>query len=693
MSRPRHRARHHRSLVSIALAAVSVLAVQLAATVSNAAPPVDSPGPASADGVVPTIVDTAASNDDCGLLGFDHGIAVNGNGQGSSEGVIVTVSGYNSPTGFLDWSSSSPILAVYVKGGPSGGNLFSYPAGDSGDQDLHTPRKPVGGFYGVSHAAFCWNDVAPTPDVRVVKANEPDGVVLAGDAITYTLTVSNGGTATATNVVVTDQLPTGVTLVDATAGCSENAGVVTCNLGDIGDGAELAIEITVSVDEGFCGSIDNVAHVAATNESGGALENNASNGVTNEVSCGEPSPPDLQVAKSSDATGILNEGDSFLYTVTVTNVGDETATGVSFVDVLPDGAFNVAIPPYPTFAGEECVVTSSSPPGGGLAHTEVTCGPASLGPGTTASVTVKVIVTGEVCGPVTNVVDVEGTNEPERAVGPDNHAEASDEIACVPRIRLQKGGPSQAHVGDEIAYVFGVKNTGGADLTGIDLTDPKCDSTPTLIDDGDGDALLGVGETWMYECSHTITAGDGDPMHNVATVTGHHGEGGTVSDTDDHDVQVLHPNIDLEKSADPPSGSPGTTITYTYTVENTGDATLFDVSVDDDKLGHIGTISSLAPDQTEQLTAEITLGDSPITNVATAEGADALGGSVTDVDDVTVTVVGAGAVGGIGGSPFTGGDVDGLLALLIAFLALGTALLTWSRRSPRVARSRRFGSN
>jgi uncharacterized repeat protein (TIGR01451 family) len=682
MSRPRHRARPRRSLVSRTIAVALLLGVQLVATVSNAAAPVDSPGPASADGVVPTIVDTASSNDDCGLLGFDHGISVNGNGQGSGGGLTVTVSGYNSPTGFLDWSSSAPILAVYVKGGPSGGDLFSYPAGDTGDQDLHTPRKPVGGFYGVSHAAFCWNDVTPVPDVTIVKQNDPVGVVIAGDTITYTLTVTNGGTATASNVVVTDPLPVGVTFVDATSGCNETAGLVTCNLGDIGAGADLSVEITVTVDEESCGSIENVAHVEAADESGAALENNGSNSVTNEASCEQPSPPDLQVTKSSDADGILHEGDSFLYTITVTNVGDEAATGVSFLDVLPEGALNVAIPPFPTFAGDACTVTSSSPAGGGLAHTEIACGPVSLAPGASASVTVKVIVTGEVCGAVANVVDVGGTNEPEEAVGPDNHAEAGDEIACVPRIRLQKGGPARAHVGDEITYVFGVKNTGGLDLTGIDLTDPKCASTPTRTDDGDGDDALAVGETWMYECSHTITAGDGDPVHNVATVTGHHGEGGSVSDTDDHDVQVLHPSIDLEKSADPPSGSPGTTITYAYSVENTGDATLFDVSVDDDQLGHIGTIASLAPGHIEQLTAEITLGDSPVTNIATAEGADALGGSVSDVDEATVTIVGAGAVGGAGGggSPFTGRDVDGLLGWLLGLLALGSSLLIGSRR-------------
>ena len=82
------------------------------------------------------IRDTQSSNDDCGQLGFDHGISIAANGSVSSGALTVTASGYNSPTGFADWSSTQPIHGVYVKGGPSGGNLFSYPAGDTGDQDL-----------------------------------------------------------------------------------------------------------------------------------------------------------------------------------------------------------------------------------------------------------------------------------------------------------------------------------------------------------------------------------------------------------------------------------------------------------------------------------------------------------------------------------------------------------------------------
>jgi uncharacterized repeat protein (TIGR01451 family) len=681
MSAAKHPAAGGRAVL-LGLIVIAALAVsQIGTLFALARPPADVPGPPSAQGVQPVIADTQSSNDDCGSLGFAHGVSISGNGQASSGDLTVTVTGYNGPIGFADWSANLPILAVYVKGGPSGGNLFNYPAGDTGDQDLHTPRKATGGFYSVSHLAFCWNDVAVEPDVTIAKANDPAGVVLNGDPITYTMTVTNEGDATATAVAVTDQLPAGVTFADATPGCTEAGGSVTCALGDIGAGASLDIDVTVSVDEGFCGAIVNSADVTASNENGPALANNASNDVVNTVECQEPTPPDLQVTKTSDADGILHEGDDLLYTITVTNVGDEEATGVKLVDVLPAGALNVAIPPYPTFAGEDCTVTSSIPEPGGVPYAEVRCdGPVSLGPGASESVTIRVVVSGDVCGQVTNVVDVEGANEPAANVGPDNHAEATDQIACVPRIRLQKGGPPRAHVGDDITYVFVVTNTGGIDLSNIDLSDPKCDAgSPTLIEDGDGNDVLAVDEEWNFDCGHTITGGDGDPVHNEASVSGDHA-GGTVTDTDAHDVAVLHPGIDLEKSATPTSGPSGTLIAYTYVVTNTGDTPLFDISVDDDQVGHVGTITTLAVDGTVQLTSEITLGSSPITNFATAGGSDALGGFVSDDASATVTVV-AGQGGGTGGgSPFTGSDTGVLGAWIVVLTALGLALLAPSRR-------------
>ena len=645
-------------------------------------PPVE-PGPPSADGVQPEIVGTKASSDRCTQLGFEHGLAFTGSGSASSDTMTVTISGFNSPSGSVAWSSTLPIHGVYVKGGP-GGNLFSYPSGDTGDQDLHTPQKGNGGFFGVSNVAVCWNDVPAQPDVTVTKANDPEGAVLPGDTITYSMTVANIGDANASLVELTDQLPAGVTFEDATPGCNPAGVTVTCVGGDIGPGASLGLEITVLVDDTACGTIENIAHVSAANEVAPATENNDSNTVANTVTCSARAAqlgPDLQVTKSSDATGPLYEDDEVEYRITVTNIGGETARGVRLVDVLPVGATSVK--GIPVFAGEPCLVTSSLPVGG-VPHAEVRCGPAPLGPGASASVTIPTLVTDDACGEITNRVDVEGTNEPAEHVGPDNHAEATDEIECPPRIRVEKTGSHRAHLGDTVTYVLRVSNIGGLDLTDVQLTDPTCDGAATLVDDGNGNAVLAVDEKWRYRCDHTIVTADGDPVHNVAKVTADH-EGGSVSDTDAHDVDVLHPGIAIEQTASPASGAPGSDVVYTYVVTNTGDATLFDISVDDDSAGHVADIGSLAPGASATRTWGVVLGVSPITNVGSAIGSDSLGMSVSDDDTTTVAVVPEGeeSAGDAGGSPFTGFGAGLLGTWVLVLSALGVALLVLTgRRSP-----------
>ncbi|MGH2679716.1 MAG: DUF7507 domain-containing protein [Actinomycetota bacterium] len=624
-----HGARRRGSLLASLLGLGLGLALgQTGTLAARAAAPVDVPGAPSADGVQPLIADTGSSNDGCAELGLDHALPIADSGQ--------------------------------ISGG----------------------RRTM---------MYCRNDPPTEPDVTVDTANEPAGVVLAGNTITYILTVANGGNETATGVQVTDQLQTGVTFVDATVGCAESGGLVTCALGDIGPDAGLEVELTVTVDDGFCGSIVNSAHVSATNETGAATENNDAGDATSAVACDEPAEPDLRVTKSSDADGILREGDDVLYTITVTNVGDEPAVGVDLLDVLPPGALHVAVPPFPSFHADGCSVTSSALPGG-VPHTAVRCGSASLASGASASVTVRVVVTGDVCGSITNVVDVAAANEPAANVGSDNHAEVDDEIACVPRIRVSKGGPTRAHVGDTVTYRFVAANAGGVDLSAIRLSDPTCDGPSILENDADGDDVLSVGEGWSYRCDHTIVAVDGDPVHSVATVIGDH-DGGSVSDTDAHGVDVLHPNIALDETASPTSGTAGTTIVYRYTVTNTGDTTLFDISVDDDAVGHVGVIPSLAAGATAELTHRVTLGSSPITNLATAEGTDLLGASVSDEDVATVGVVagsgedGRGGTGGTaGGSPFTGASAGLMTGWIVALAAFGSSLLAVSRRRPRSGR-------
>ncbi|MDB6018342.1 MAG: hypothetical protein JWR19_2831 [Pedosphaera sp.] len=100
------------------------------------------------------------------------------------------------------------------------------------------------GHFGLSNPfdAGLQNDIA----IGMVAAPAP---VPVGATLTYALTVTNIGPATATGVMVTNQLPAGVTFLSATASqgsCTQFAGVVTCSLGSIADGTNATVSILVS---------------------------------------------------------------------------------------------------------------------------------------------------------------------------------------------------------------------------------------------------------------------------------------------------------------------------------------------------------------------------------------------------------------------------------------------------------------
>ena len=254
-------------------------------------------------------------------------------------------------------------------------------------------------------------------------------------------------------------------------------------------------------------------------------------------------------------------------------------------------------------------------------------------------------------------------------------------------INIDKDGPAVVHVGDTITYRLAVSLTTSTPLTNVTVTDPICDSAPTLVskDGGNHNDTLEPGETWNYRCQHVVTATDPDPLPNTATATGTTPNGDQVTDQDSHVVDIIHPAIQIVKTASPNSLSPGETVTYTYVTTNIGDTTLFEVEVTDDKLGHICTIPHpLDPGESFTCTATFQVPDlaGPIDNVGTAVGHDKLDLSVTDNDAASVVVVlGTTVTPPPGGVAFTGtAGVVPLAGLALLLLLAGTGILFLTRR-------------
>jgi virginiamycin B lyase len=82
------------------------------------------------------------------------------------------------------------------------------------------------------------------PDLALTGSAPASGV--SGTNVTYTLTATNDGTASATSVKLVDTLPSGVTFVSATGGAKPVNGVLTFAIGNLAAGAHTNFTIVVT---------------------------------------------------------------------------------------------------------------------------------------------------------------------------------------------------------------------------------------------------------------------------------------------------------------------------------------------------------------------------------------------------------------------------------------------------------------
>jgi uncharacterized repeat protein (TIGR01451 family) len=121
----------------------------------------------------------------------------------------------------------------------------------------------------------------PEVNLAISKTVDNSTPVEAGQVV-YTLTVTNNGPDTATNVTVTDTLPAGVTFVSSNPATTSSP--MVWNVGSLANGASTAITVTVSVNEGTEGTtIINSASVTNDVEDTLPSDNIDSESITVEI--------------------------------------------------------------------------------------------------------------------------------------------------------------------------------------------------------------------------------------------------------------------------------------------------------------------------------------------------------------------------------------------------------------------------
>ncbi len=464
--------------------------------------------------------------------------------------------------------------------------------------------------------------VTLTPDAAItldksgsVADTNGDGVDSEGDIVTYTFAVENTGSTTLTSVGVSDPL----------SGLS----VITCPVSSLapGDDTDCTATYTLTQADLDTGSVDNTATASGTPPTGPDVTD------TDDESI--PLTPESTITldktgslADTDGDGIDSEGDIVTYTFAVENTGNVTLDPVGVSDPLP-----------------------------GLST--ITCPSTTLAPGddTNCTATYTLTQTDLDAGSVINLATANGTPP----TGPDvtDTDPATIDLTATADLTLTKtgsladtNGDGVDSEGDIVTYTFAVENTGNVTLDPITVTDPL----PGLSIITCPATSLAPGDDTDCTATYTLTQPDIDAgqVDNTATATGTPPTGPNVTDTDDETITLTpDPAITLDKTgslADTNGDgvdSAGDVITYTFTVENTGNVTLDPITVTDPLPGLSALTcpaTALAPGDDTDCTATYTLtqpdiDNGQVDNTATTTGTPPTGPDITDTDDETITLV------------------------------------------------------
>jgi hypothetical protein len=144
---------------------------------------------------------------ECAAIGdFDYAYKIDGWDSGNMsgdyvyDGVTFTIVDHKPVAKTFDWSATTAISAVIVKGGPTA-NLWSYDPAVTSDTGLYAP-----GNADVSHVTFCWNEPpALVGEVTITKTAVPSftrthdwSIDKSVDPETFYLYIDGSGDGTAT---------------------------------------------------------------------------------------------------------------------------------------------------------------------------------------------------------------------------------------------------------------------------------------------------------------------------------------------------------------------------------------------------------------------------------------------------------------------------------------------------------------
>jgi gliding motility-associated-like protein/uncharacterized repeat protein (TIGR01451 family) len=303
-------------------------------------------------------------------------------------------------------------------------------------------------------------------DLSLTKTvNKPTPLI--GSAVTFEVIVTNNGPQAATNVQLTDQLPSGYAyvLASTTAGIYNSATGVWA-VGTLANGASESLLINATVLS--TGNYLNIAEITTSNVAD--PDSTPGNGVTTEddyasaVTAPVAAAADLSLTKTivgGSTTPLV--GTQMIFNVTVSNAGPQPATGVLVTDILPAGY---------TF------VSYTATEGAYNAGTGVWDLSSAIVSGTSETLQVTVVVNGT--GPYLNSAEITASNIADPDSTPNNGLITEDDYASIATVPIAVSADlsltktvnnATPAVSTPVTFEVIITNNGPQNATGVQVTD------------------------------------------------------------------------------------------------------------------------------------------------------------------------------------------------------------------------------
>jgi len=381
--------------------------------------------------------------------------------------------GINTNLGSLGVGASQTITGTYGPVGESDlpGPIVNTATADSDQTGPVTDTHSVG--------------IVTDPSLSIVKTG--DDTVYVGDTIQYTITVTNDGDVTLTNVTITDPL----------LGLNQNVGTLA-------PGASTSVYPTygpVTMDD-YEGDNPLLNTASATSDQAGPVSDNHSVIIiTRPV---QPQPG-LAIVKTGDV-GPVGIGGYVNYQITVSNTGNITLTNVTVVDAKLGINTNLG----------------------------------SLGVGASQTITGTYGPVGEsdLPGPIVNTAtaDSDQTDSVQ-----DSHTVSIVKFPALGIVKTGDAGP--VGIGDYVSYQITVSNDGDITLTNVTLVDAKLGINMNL-------GTLGVGASQTITGTYGPVSESDLPGPIVNTATADSDQTGSVQDSHTVSI-VATPGLNIVKTGVP----------------------------------------------------------------------------------------------------------------------------------------------